>query len=186
MNTSDSGIFCPACKMRNEPGAIICVYCKTPLKHNSQKTIVFPRGDENTGTLSDVFEDILSAPAYTPERFMDFEIPTKGITLIHLETSQPLAALNEKTFILGRATEEINTHEPLIDLTEFNALDNGISRVHALSQKTKSGYQIKDLDSTNGTWLENQRLAPQIPTSLQSGDRIRLGRMHILVFYMGL
>lgn len=169
--------------MRNEPGAFICAYCKTPLRYNSQKTIIFPRGDEHTGTLSDVFDDILSAPTYTPERFMDFEIPSKGIILIHLETSQPLAVLNETAFILGRATEEIKTREPLIDLTEFNALDYGISRVHALIQKTKNGYQIKDLDSTNGTWLENQRLVPQTTTPLESGNRIRLGRLHILVFY---
>ena len=183
MNTSDSGIFCPACKMRNELGAIICAYCKTPLRYNSQKTIVYPRGDEHTGTLSDVFDEILSAPTYIPERFMDFEIPSKGMLLINIETSQPLAVLNEKAFILGRATEDTKPHEPLIDLTEFNALDYGVSRVHAMIQKTKKGYQIKDLDSTNGTWLENQRLVPQTSTPLESGDRIRLGRMHILVFY---
>ena len=141
------------------------------------------KAPENTGILPDITDDVLDAPGYTPERFMDFEIPTKGMVLIHLETSQPLAIVDEKAFILGRESEKVQSRKPLVDLTEYNAFDYGISRTHALIQKTRDGYQITDLNSTNGTWLENQRLVPQTPAPLESGDRIRLGRLHILVFY---
>lgn len=183
-NNTDSGIFCPACKMKNEPGAFICSYCNTPLEHNSQKTITFQKMGETTGTLPDYFDDVLDAPAYNKERYMDFEIPSKGIALINLESGQPIAMIKDKAFILGRTSTGINIREPLIDLTDFGAHDYGISRVHALIRQHNGGYQIIDLESTNGTWHENQRLVPKQPYPIESGDRIRLGRLHILIFYL--
>ena len=184
MNTIDPGIFCPACKMKNETGAIICIYCNTPLKGlSSQKTVMLRNIREVTGTLPDTYEDFLDAPAPSAERFMDFEIPAKGVVLINLENGQPITIQEENTFILGRVSAEIKTEAPLVDLTPFQALDLGISRVHASISKTKNGYQITDLESSNGTWHENQRLTPREPYPLESGDRIRVGRLNILVFY---
>ena len=183
MNNTDSGIFCPACKMKNEAGVIFCVYCRTPLGHNNQKTVSLQRVQGVTGTLPENFDNDLDVPSYAPERFMDFEIPSKGIILINLQNGQPIAMQEGKAFILGRASDNIKTQEPLVDLTDMGGLDYGISRVHALIRKDGNGYQIIDLNSTNGTWLENQRLTPQTPTPLQSGDRIRLARLYILVFY---
>lgn len=184
MNTNDSGILCPACKMKNEAGAILCVYCHTPLRHNEQKTVLIQKKRETTGTLPDYFDDIPSAPIFNAERFMDFEIPTKGIALIDLESSKLIVTRVEPTFILGRASSEIKLSKPLVDLSDFGAIDYGISRVHAIIRKTHKGYQIADLESTNGTWHENQRLVPRKPHPLESGDRIRLGRLNILVFYL--
>jgi len=181
MNTHVSGIFCPACKMKNEPGAVRCIYCNTPLGvYQQQKTVALPRVGEMTGALTGSLEDILSAP---PERFMDFELPSKGIALINLEDGRPVAMLEEKVFILGRTSTEIKTQEPLIDLTPFGALELGISRLHAMIRKTRNGYEIMDLGSSNGTWLENQRLIPKQAYPLTSGDRIRMGRLNLLVFY---
>jgi len=180
-NHTDSGIFCPACKMKNELGAIVCTYCHTPLQHNNQKTISLQKLQE-TGTLPENY-DVLDIPAYTPERFMDFEVPSKGIVLINLENGKPVTMQQNKAFILGRASSEIKTSEPLVDLTDLGALDYGISRVHARIRKVGRGYQITDMNSTNGTWVDNHRIKPETPTSLQSGDRIRLARLNILVFW---
>jgi hypothetical protein len=93
-----------------------------------------------------------------------------------------VAMLEEKAFILGRASAEIKTKEPLVDLTSLG-VDYGVSRTHALFLKTKDGYQITDLDSSNGTWIENERLVPQRPYAVESGNRIRMGRLNMLVFY---
>ena len=184
MNTTHAGIFCPACKMKNETGSIVCSYCNTPLNgHSGQKTVMLKNVREVTGVLPDTYDDFLDAPAPSAERFMDFEIPTEGVVLINLENGQPISMQEEKTFILGRISAEIKTPEPLVDLTPFDALSLGISRVHAMIRQTKEGYQITDLESSNGTWLENKRLVPKEPYPLDSGDRIRIGRLNILVFY---
>ncbi|HET8845730.1 MAG TPA: FHA domain-containing protein, partial [Ktedonobacteraceae bacterium] len=37
------------------------------------------------------------------------------------------------------------------------------------------GYQITDLGSTNGTFVNEQRLSPNMPRPLNSGDVIRIG-----------
>ena len=182
MNNTDSGIFCPACKMRNEKGTIVCSFCNTPLNDDRQKTRILHHPQEATGELSNTFDEYLGAPPISRERFMDFEIPSKGIILINLEDGQPVAMQEEKAFILGRVSAEIETPEPLVDLTSLG-IDYGISRVHALIRQTKKGYQITDLDSSNGTWLENDRLVPQKPYDVDSGDRIRIGRLNVLIFY---
>jgi hypothetical protein len=185
MTTTDSGIFCPACKMKNDAGAVRCIYCNTPLgKPEAQKTVMLRNLHEVTGALTEEdYEDILSAPAPATERFMDFELPSKGIVLINLDNGQPITMQDAKAFILGRFSSEIQTREPLVDLTELDALELGVSRVHVMIRKSKKGYEIIDMDSSNGTWLENQRLSPQRPYQLDSGDRIRIGRLNMLAFF---
>jgi hypothetical protein len=185
MNKNDPGVFCPACKMKNELGAYKCIYCNTPLRTQaSQQTVMLRNLREVTGILPDTYEDVLDAPAPATEPFMDFEIPSQGIVLINLENGQMITTQLEKSFILGRASTEIKTTEALVDLTQFGALELGISRVHAMIRQSKGKYQIMDLESSNGTWLENQRLVPKQPYPLESGDRIRIGRLNILVFYL--
>jgi hypothetical protein len=184
-NNIDSGIFCPACKMRNEIGAHKCIYCNTALRtQKNQKTVMLRSFREETGMLPNSYEDFLNAPAPATEPFMDFEIPSKGIVLINLENGQMIARQEERAFILGRASAEIKTNETLVDLTQFGALELGISRAHAMIRRSKGDYQLIDLESSNGTWLENQRLVPKQPYPLESGNRIRVGRLNILVFYM--
>ena len=183
MKITDSGIFCPACKMKNETGAYICTYCNTPLNgQSSQKTVMLRNLREVTGTLPDSYEAFLDAPIPASERFMDFEIPSKGVVLINLDNGQPVAIQEEKVFILGRISAEIKTKEPLVDLTHFGALEFGISRVHLMIRKTKDSYQIMDLESSNGSWLENQRLVPNQPYTIESGERVRIGRLNLLFF----
>lgn len=162
----------------------MCIYCNTPLGGQSnQKTVMLRNLREVTGVLPDEYEDFLDAPAPAAERFMDFEIPSRGIVVINLENGQPITIQENKAFILGRVSSEIKTREPLVDLTQFDALELGISRVHAMIRQTEAGYQIIDLESSNGTWLENQRLVPKQAYPLDSGDRIRLGRLNMLIFY---
>lgn len=182
---NDSGIFCPACKMRNEIGAYKCIYCNTPLKtQTTHKTVMLRRFREVTGMLPDRYEDFLAAPAPATEPFMDFEIPTKGIVLINLENGQMITTQENGAFVLGRAANNVKPDETLVDLNQFGALELGISRAHAMIRRSKGSYQLIDLESSNGTWLENQRLVPKQPYLLESGNRFRIGRLNILVFYM--
>lgn len=184
-NNNDSGIFCPACKMRNEIGAYKCIYCNTPLKiQTNHKTVLRRRFRDVTGMLPDRYEDFLNAPTPATEPFMDFEIPTKGIVLINLENGQMITTQENGAFVLGRATSDVKRDETLVDLTQFGALELGISRAHAMIRRSKGSYQLIDLESSNGTWLENQRLVPKQPYPIESGNRIRVGRLNMLVFYM--
>jgi putative nucleotidyltransferase with HDIG domain len=59
--------------------------------------------------------------------------------------------------------------------------DEACSRHHARIDATSSGYRITDLDSTNGLWVNGQRLKEAV---LVQGDRITLGR-NLFLFLSG-
>lgn len=51
-------------------------------------------------------------------------------------------------------------------------IDN-VSRMHALIRRTSQGFLLRDLDSTNGTYVNEQ---PVRERALRDGDQIRIGR----------
>ena len=87
----------------------------------------------------------------------------------------------EPEFVLGRAGEL--TAESIIDLTSFEAFAEGVSRRHAMIKALEDKYVLIDLNSSNGTWLNGERLVPTRPYDLPSGGTIQLGRMKLVVFY---
>jgi pSer/pThr/pTyr-binding forkhead associated (FHA) protein len=48
-------------------------------------------------------------------------------------------------------------------------------------RRNPEGWQLEDLNSTNGSFLNEARLAPGQPVPLQNGDQIRLGTL-VMVF----
>jgi signal transduction histidine kinase len=58
--------------------------------------------------------------------------------------------------------------------------DNEVSRQHAEFRKTDAGYVLSDLNSSNGTYVNGQRVRQH---SLQSGDHIQVGTT--LMLYTG-
>ncbi len=53
--------------------------------------------------------------------------------------------------------------------------DPKVSPRHALFQLQGQQYSIADLGSIDGTYLNEQRLGPNMPAFLKNGDRIRIG-----------
>jgi FHA domain len=54
--------------------------------------------------------------------------------------------------------------------------DELASRRHFQLQRTPAGWQIEDLNSTNGTSLNGRRLPPGVPVPVALSDRITVGR----------
>src|SRR5919199_700253 len=50
-----------------------------------------------------------------------------------------------------------------------------VSRYHAQLRWVESSWLVYDLDSTNGTWLDGQRVFPSQPRVLGAGSVLRLG-----------
>jgi hypothetical protein len=51
--------------------------------------------------------------------------------------------------------------------------DESISRQHARLQRLPNGWLLIDLHSSNGTWVNDERVV--VPYLLQDGDSVRLG-----------
>lgn len=59
--------------------------------------------------------------------------------------------------------------------------DNLASRFHAIIQKIKDSYFIKDLNSTNGTYVNNEMVPKEKYIKLKKNDVIKIGRTEIII-----
>jgi pSer/pThr/pTyr-binding forkhead associated (FHA) protein len=50
------------------------------------------------------------------------------------------------------------------------------SRLHAELRVTGDKLEVVDLGSTNGTFLNRERLAPNLPRALTPGDELHFGK----------
>jgi pSer/pThr/pTyr-binding forkhead associated (FHA) protein len=81
---------------------------------------------------------------------------------------------------LGRRDEKQNIY-PHIDLTQDNGMTYGVSRRHACIHQSDDGIYIEDLGSSNGTFLNSQRLQPSQVSPLHHGDTLHLGQLQLEV-----
>jgi pSer/pThr/pTyr-binding forkhead associated (FHA) protein len=86
----------------------------------------------------------------------------------------PLPAKAE--ILIGRE-DPVSGIFPEVDLTPHGGEEGGVSRRHARLTVEGGNYQIEDLDSTNHTFVNKQKLAPHTRSVVQDGDEIRCGRV---------
>jgi pSer/pThr/pTyr-binding forkhead associated (FHA) protein len=70
-----------------------------------------------------------------------------------------------------------------VDLTPFGGNEKGVSRQHAALRQLKNHLFLVDLGSSNGTYVNGQRLYSQQPNILVEGDEIRLGNLVATISY---
>ena len=62
--------------------------------------------------------------------------------------------------------------------------DSFLSGSHAMFMKQDKSYFIKDLNSTNGTFVNGEKLA-DTPLQLKDGDKIQIGQLDLLYIQAG-
>jgi pSer/pThr/pTyr-binding forkhead associated (FHA) protein len=85
-----------------------------------------------------------------------------------------------KEVLLGRSHAS-NQVQPEVDLTLYGATSSGTSRVHAAIGHDEHGWWLKDLNSSNGTWVDGERLAPHVPRRLHATSQVFLAKLEIQV-----
>jgi pSer/pThr/pTyr-binding forkhead associated (FHA) protein len=108
-------------------------------------------------------------------------IPEGGVGVYIAGSFKPQYLRMDTELIIGRNTD--NSPETFLDLIDLDAFNMGISRRHAVIRRAGSGFEVVDLSSTNGTWLNAERLVPNRPYPLASGSQLRLGRVRLFVIY---
>ncbi|MAS34653.1 MAG: hypothetical protein CL610_11645 [Anaerolineaceae bacterium] len=86
------------------------------------------------------------------------------------------------TYVLGRI-DHTTAARPDIDLSHLGAAERGVSRKHARLHLQDDHLYITDLNSSNGSRLNNERLYPYTPVQLRSGDEVVLGRLAIQILF---
>ncbi|MEQ8677595.1 MAG: FHA domain-containing protein [Aggregatilineales bacterium] len=89
------------------------------------------------------------------------------------------------SILLGRMDPKASPYaqRPDVDLTPYGALERGVSRIHARLDLDGDDLFLTDLDSTNGTFLADKRLEPEVSTPLQTGNEFLLGRLALQVLF---
>jgi hypothetical protein len=163
---------CPVCKNKNELEAVVCWHCGATL----DDPFMDPGARTKTTDMS----------ALVPERIRDWPfdettVPDSGIAVYVEGESNPAYIDFKGEFVIGRKTE--TTSEILFDLSQLGGYAMGLSRRHAVIRRIGHGYEVLDLGSVNGTWLNDEKLVPHRSYPLPSGSHLRLGRMRLFVLY---
>ena len=165
--------FCPICKNKNDRYAIVCIHCGAPME--DEKPTGMARTTRNTGGLS---FDLSRLPDSVIDNSL---IPDDGIAIYAAGTLKPYYLRIKGEFVIGRKAEE--TSSTFLDLSELDGYNMGISRRHVMICRADNGYEVTDLSSTNGTWMNDERLVPNKPYRLKNGAQLRVGRLRLLVTY---
>lgn len=166
---SDS-ITCPNCATSNPPRTIQCQSCGHDL----------PSGESLTrfvGNIGDLLNEVDDAEGRV------FFPRNAGLNLIVVDSDEVLQCdLSQNTFTLGRTLKNPTADSPPhLDLSDYGAKDNGVSRQHARITRVHATVMLEDLGALNGTTINGERISPVEPRALADGDRIGLGSLALKV-----
>lgn len=157
---------CPACGAQNLPGVAFCEDCGASLSDAPASGVVVS---------PPVHYDAVpvSAPPVTTATTAHSTRPR----LVH--TSGREFPLEKDTILLGRRSP-VDGIFPEVDLTDYDT-DSYISRRHGRITRHEAGYVYEDLGSSNGSWVNGNKLQAHIQQPLGEGNSLRLGKTEMVV-----
>jgi len=165
---------CPNCNYPNREGVFLCEKCGMPMESSDTATIstrmmvqaeFLPLTEKGNLTVG-----------WTPQTKVG----------LYLQDVKTLVVLDQTKLacVLGRSAEAPMNADTGIDLSPYEAVQKGVSRVHAVLRRSSTALSIMDMKSTNGTYLRGQRLMPDRSYALQNGDEVVLGKLVIAVRFL--
>lgn len=127
----------------------------------------------------------VSSPLPNPEWF-----PEDGQLLLRAIGGQQLGVVTlTRDVLLGRAAPkpDIQMRAERINLAALVPDTSSISRIHAMLRLSDNRrVQVVDMGSTNGTYLNRQRLDSFKPAVVKDGDELQLGIFRLRVHFVRL
>jgi pSer/pThr/pTyr-binding forkhead associated (FHA) protein len=163
---------CSNCQSKQFDGTIFCSECGASLAPATRSETTMSLGQRGpTGEFD-------SAPLIMPS---PVPAPTEPrITLVIMNSGRRLNLDIADDLLIGRKDNGRGIF-PDVDLGLDGGYDAGVSRRHAILAHTNGVYTVEDLGSSNGTFVNGQRLSAQTPTRLANGDELKCGTLLIRV-----
>ena len=163
-------IICPNCQHKEMSGSVYCSKCGAQLIDITVATHKIHTAEAREVAQSDTKSTLPPPPAHLQS----------WISLNMIESGQILPLADRNEFSLGRSAEG-QPIVPDVDLSPYSAYANGVSRLHAVLKLIQEHIVIMDLGSSNGTYLNGNRLSPYVENAIAHGDVISLGKLKIQV-----
>jgi hypothetical protein len=165
-------VLCSDCHHGNLLGAIFCSECGGRLVYPDMKGA---NQNPDVSPKSVPREIDTGHPKRQPQKGRE---PFISLLIIHSGQVIPLVGRDE--FTLGRS-DSTQPLQPDVDLNPHDAYQKGVSRIHA-SIRIDQQVTLQDLGSSNGTRINGQEIASNVPLPLSHGDVLTLGNLNIQVF----
>lgn len=153
--------ICLQCQSRQLDGVLFCSECGASL---------FDEGPRREATVSLGDPVLPTATSATP----------RMLTLVVVGSGRRISIDASDDLLVGRK-DNVRGIYPDIDLGLDDGYDAGVSRRHAIIAPVRDGWNVEDLDSANGTFVNGKRLAQNIPTLARIGDEIRFGTLQLRI-----
>lgn len=108
--------------------------------------------------------------------------PIYTLQLRILENSREIKTSMRLPIIIGRTDPNTN-FRPDVDLEDYGGAEGGVSRRHLLLIPDHDTFMVKDLNTTNGSYLNGSLMKAHKIYSIEPGDELTLGRLRLRVMY---
>jgi predicted component of type VI protein secretion system len=114
-------------------------------------------------------ESFVFAPAQARAHVADGQAQAHRLVVVASPTIEPGSTIEAGPvpITFGRSDD----NRAVLDSDDF------VSGHHARIESTRDGVWLVDLDSTNGTWVNDERMSGRV--RLQDGDIVRIGRTEL-------
>lgn len=171
-------IFCPECGSQHYPGTLFCDMCGAAVHPSARAYLETNRAAvARMSPIRAGDERYLETPPALP-RLPDEDAaprpirpPALRVRIIHHDTEMTMRGTH---FNVGR-TDPYSDFVPELDLTRFDGQSRGVSRRHATIRWDEAAFVICDNHSSNGTWLNGERLEAGREFPLPAASAVRFG-----------
>lgn len=94
---------------------------------------------------------------------------------------EPIVVDIKERVTFGRIFDDAPNNHVVLD--DYDALQLGVSRMHAAIYRRSNAFLLEDLGSANGTWLNNQIVSPGDTHEVFNNDSVRFGDLQLWVYY---
>jgi len=185
-----SALTCSNCGAQLEPGSNFCDMCGAPASKGlpasppSSPIPAPPRAPtlatpspKSTTPMAGQYEQAPPStppppPAHPPGPAIQGRLIVQG-------TNATLSFPAGRTEVVIGREDPVSNVFPEVDLTDHGGDEGGVSRRHARIFVQGIQVFVEDLNSTNYTYVNQQRLTPGQPLPLNDGDELRFGRVKL-------
>ena len=164
---------CPRCGSENVRANQLCANCGYWIEEENLATLI---GTTRVHHRSGLYDQV-SMPD------IGLELEEGEIALQLINSGEVFKMEYHRPIVLGRNAVLRDEGSVLLDLSPYHAYALGVSRQHAKIRRVEDEYIINDLGSSNGTFLNKERLAVYQDYLLSNESSMRLGDFLIIFYY---